>query len=74
MPNRQKPAWLSLIKHSQAIVKEAQAHADAATDAPNPETAKLAVARPRYQRARLLGEQPVHGLAKRYLEEAISNA
>jgi integrase len=27
------------------------------------------VARPRYQRARLLGEQPVHGLAKRYLEE-----
>ena len=52
-----------------SIVKEAQAHADAATDEPNLETAKLAVARPRYQRARLLGEQPVHGLAKRYLEE-----
>ena len=51
------------------LVKEAQAHADAATDEPNPETAKLAVARPRYQRARLLGEQPVHGLAKRYLKE-----
>ena len=28
-----------------SIVKEAQAHADAATDEPNPETAKLAVAR-----------------------------
>ncbi|MED7679729.1 tyrosine-type recombinase/integrase, partial [Rhodobacteraceae bacterium IMCC15231] len=51
------------------LVKEAQAYADAATDEPNPETAKLAVARPRYQRARLLGEQLVHGLAKRYLEE-----
>ncbi len=51
------------------IVKEAQAHADAATDEPNPETAKLAVARPRYQRARFLGEQPVHGLARRYLKE-----
>ncbi len=51
------------------LVKEAQAHADAATDEPNSETAKLAVARPRYQRARLLGEQPVHGLARRYLEE-----
>ena len=51
------------------IVKEAQAHADATTHEPNPETAKLAVARPRYQRSRLLGEQPVHGLAKRYLEE-----
>ena len=51
------------------LVKEAQAHADAATHEPNAETAKLAVARPRYQRARLLGEQPVHGLAKRYLEE-----
>ncbi|MDA9944907.1 tyrosine-type recombinase/integrase, partial [Paracoccaceae bacterium] len=52
-----------------SIVKEAQAHADATTHEPNPETAKLAVARPRYQRARLLGEQPVHGLAKRYLKE-----
>ena len=41
------------------LVKEAQAHADAATDEPNAETPKLAVARPRYQRARLLGEQPV---------------
>ena len=51
------------------LVKEAKVHADAATDEPNAETPKLAVARPRYQRARLLGEQPVHGLAKRYLEE-----
>jgi len=51
------------------LVKEAQAHADAATHEPNSETAQLAVARPRYQRARLLGEQPVYGLAKRYLEE-----
>ncbi len=51
------------------LVKEAQAHADAATHEPNPETAKLAVARPRYQRARFLGEQPVYGLARRYLEE-----
>ena len=51
------------------LVKEAKAHADAATDEPNAEAAQLAVARPRYQRARLLGEQPVHGLAKSYLEE-----
>jgi integrase len=51
------------------LVKEAQAHADAATHEPNSETPKLAVACPRYQRARLLGEQPVYGLAKRYLEE-----
>jgi integrase len=51
------------------LVKEAKVHADAATDEPNAETPKLAVARPRYQRARLLGEQPVHGLARRYLEE-----
>ena len=51
------------------LVKEAQAHANAATHEPNPETPELAVARPRYQRARLLGEQPVHRLAKRYLEE-----
>ena len=29
-----------------SIVKEAQAHADAATDEPNPETPELAVARP----------------------------
>jgi integrase len=51
------------------LVKEAQAHADAATDKPNPETPKLAVARPRYQRTRLLGEQPVYGLARKYLKE-----
>ena len=51
------------------LVKEAQTHANAATHEPNPETPKLAVACPRYQRARLLGEQLVHGLAKRYLEE-----
>ena len=53
-----------------SIVKEAQAHADAAPSQPNPEAAKLAVALPRYQRARLLGEQPVAELAKRYLQEA----
>ena len=52
------------------LVKEAQAHADAAPSQPNPEAAKLAVALPRYQRARLLGEQPVAELAKRYLQEA----
>ena len=53
-----------------SIVKEAQAHADAAPSQPNPEAAKLAVALPRYQRARLLGEQSVAELAKRYLQEA----
>ena len=52
-----------------SIVKEAQAHADAATHEPNPKASKLAVARPRYQRARLLGEQPVYGLARKYLKE-----
>ena len=37
------------------IVKEAQAHADAATDEPNPETAKLAVARPRCHKTIIKG-------------------
>jgi hypothetical protein len=41
---------------------------------PTLKAAKLAVARPRYQRARLLGEQPVHGLAKEISRRAISNA
>ena len=40
------------------LVKEAQAHADAAIHEPNPKAAKLAVALPPYQRARLLGGRP----------------
>ena len=54
------------------IIKEAQAHAlstphtDTPTSAQGP---RLAVGRPRYQRARLLGERLVAGLATEYLAE-----
>ena len=54
------------------IVKEAQAHALATphTDTPTaPQGLRLAVARPRYQRARLLGERLVADLAQAYLAE-----
>jgi len=54
------------------IIKEAQAHA-LATPHTAPATAaqgpRLAVGRPRYQRARLLGERLVAELAKAYLAE-----
>ena len=54
------------------IIKEAQAHA-LATPHTAPATAaqgpRLAVGRPRYQRARLVGERLVAGLAKAYLVE-----
>ncbi|MDC6462913.1 tyrosine-type recombinase/integrase [Planktomarina temperata] len=55
-----------------SIIKEAQAHAlatphtDVATIAQGP---RLAVGRPRYQRARLLGERLVAELAQAYLAE-----
>ena len=55
------------------IIKEAQAHAlstphtDTSTSAQGP---RLAVGRPRYQRARLLGERLVAELAQVYLDEA----
>ena len=52
------------------IITEAQAHVALSTHEPNSNGPQLAVALPRYHRARLLGEQPVHELAKRYLEEA----
>ena len=52
------------------IITEAQAHVALATHEPNSKGPQLAVALPRYHRARLLGEQPVHELAKLYLEEA----
>ena len=45
-------------------VKEAQAHADAAPSQPNLEAAKLAVALPRYQRARLVGNRRIAELAQ----------
>jgi integrase len=54
------------------IIKEAQAHAlatphtDTSTTA---QAARLAVGRPRYQRARLVGERLVTDLAKAYLAE-----
>jgi len=54
------------------IIKEAQAHAlatphtDTSTSAQGP---RLAVGRPRYQRARLVGERLVAELAKAYLAE-----
>ena len=55
------------------IIKEAQAHA-LATPHTVPPTApqgpRLGVARPRYQRARLLGERLVAELAQVYLDEA----
>ena len=54
------------------IIKEAQAHA-LATSNTTPATAaqgpRLAVGRPRYQRARLVGERLVADLAKAYLAE-----
>ena len=55
------------------IIKEAQAHAltTAHTDTPtSPQGPRLGVARPRYQRARLLGERLVAELAQVYLAEA----
>ena len=54
------------------IIKEAQAHVlpTPHTDTPTaPQTPRLAVARPRYQRARLLGERLVADLAQVYLAE-----
>ena len=55
------------------IIKEAQAHALTTphTDTPTaPQGPRLAVGRPRYQRARLLGERLVAELAQVYLDEA----
>ena len=55
------------------IIKEAQAHALTTphTDTPtSPQGPRLAVGRPRYQRARLLGERLVADLAQVYLAEA----
>jgi integrase len=55
-----------------SIIKEAQAHALSTThtDTPTaPQGPRLAVGRPRYQRARLLGERLVAGLATEYLAE-----
>ena len=54
------------------IIKEAQAHALATphTDTPTaPQGPRLAVGRPRYQRARLVGERLVADLAQAYLAE-----
>ena len=55
------------------IIKEAQAHALATPHTATPTAAqgpRLAVGRPRYQRARLLGERLVADLAQVYLAEA----
>jgi len=54
------------------IIKEAQAHALATphTDTPTaPQGLRLAVGRPRYQRARLLGDGLINDLAQAYLAE-----
>jgi hypothetical protein len=54
------------------IIKEAQAHALATphtAPATAPQTPRLGAARPRYQRARLLGERLVAELAQAYLAE-----
>ena len=54
------------------IIKEAQAHALATPHTDTPSAAqgpRLAVGRPRYQRARLVGERLVADLAKTYLAE-----
>ena len=54
------------------IIKEAQAHALATPHTTSPTAAqgpRLAVGRPRYQRARLVGERLVAELAKAYLAE-----
>ena len=68
--NTAKARVAELNQTFTSIIKEAQAHADASPSQPNLEAAKLAVALPRYQRARFVGEQPVAELAKRYLQEA----
>ena len=68
--NTAKARVAELNQTFTSIIKEAQAHADATPSQPNPEAAQLAVALPRYQRARPLGKQPVPELAKRYLKEA----
>jgi len=55
------------------IIKEAQAHALTTPHTDTPTTAqgpRLAVGRPRYQRARLVGERLVADLAQAYLVEA----
>jgi len=54
------------------IIKEAQAHALATSNTDTPSAAqgpRLAVGRPRYQRARLVGERLVAELAQAYLAE-----
>jgi integrase len=54
------------------IIKEAQAHALATphtAPATAPQTPRLAVGRPRYQRARLLGDGLINDLAQAYLAE-----
>jgi integrase len=51
------------------ILTEAQAYVALSTYDSNAEGPQLAVALPRYHRARFLGEQPVHGLAKLYLQD-----
>jgi len=54
------------------IIKEAQAHALASSNTDTPTATqgpRLAVGRPRYQRARLLGERLVAELAQAYLAE-----
>ena len=54
------------------IIKEAQAHALATPHTATPTAAqgpRLAVGRPRYQRARLVGERLVEELALAYLAE-----
>ena len=61
-----------LNKTFTTIIKEAQAHALATPHTDTPTAAqgpRLAVGRPRYQRARLLGERLVADLAQAYLAE-----
>ena len=72
MPPQAKLRVAELNQTFTTIIKEAQAHALATPHTDTPTAAqgpRLAVGRPRYQRARLVGERLVAELAQAYLAE-----
>ena len=72
MPLKQRLRVAELNQTFTTIIKEAQAHALATPHTDTPTAAqgpRLAVGRPRYQRARLVGERLVAELAQAYLAE-----
>ena len=72
MPPKAKTRVAELNQTFTTIIKEAQAHALATSNTATATAAqgpRLAVGRPRYQRARLVGERLVAELAQAYLAE-----